>query len=275
MEASNDNPSVYTLHMFPFSLYSIMVMYTYVLGTEASDDGGRILLSNKLVNLHRDENISEEYLVKINSKGLVPTLTGGGLSQPMPESLDISYWLCSHYPRLLPEAKESKIRQLLRDLHAIQGQCLSIPKGRRMDKIPCDADEPLQRDDLSPEYRRALEYKQKLHRETLETALTDVMVAEAENQARALFQDVMTVYSAGDAWIFGNSPTILDAHLVPFIIRLLDCSRDDLVPESLQEYANKHAASGQWHRVMQGRPTMWNVSLGHVSDMAAEYNGLL
>ncbi len=31
-----------------------------------------------------------------------------------------------------------------------------------MDKIPCDADEPLQRDDLSPEYRRALEDKQKV-----------------------------------------------------------------------------------------------------------------
>lgn len=80
----------------------------------------------------------------------------------MPESLDISYWLCSHYPRLLPQANEPKIRQLLRDLHAIQGQCLSISKGKRMDRIPCDADELLQRQDISPDYRRALEYKQKV-----------------------------------------------------------------------------------------------------------------
>ncbi len=85
----------------------------------------------------------------------------------------------------------------------------------------------------------------------------------------------MTVRNAEDEWIFGNGPTVLDAHLVPFIIRRLDCNRDDLVPEALQEYAQKHAASVQWNYVMHGRPTMWNVSLGHVSDMAAEYNGPL
>ena len=71
MEAGKDDPSAYTLHMFPFSLYSIMVMYTYVLGNEALNDSGGIILSNKLVNLHRDENISEDYLAKINPKGLV------------------------------------------------------------------------------------------------------------------------------------------------------------------------------------------------------------
>lgn len=71
MGASNHDPSAYTLHMFPFSLYSIMVMYTYVLGNEGLANGGGIILSNKVVNLHRDENISEEYLAKINPKGLV------------------------------------------------------------------------------------------------------------------------------------------------------------------------------------------------------------
>ncbi len=83
----------------------------------------------------------------------------------------------------------------------------------------------------------------------------------------------MTAYTSGDEWIFGKSPTVLDGHLVPFITRLVDCQRDDLVPEALQKYAQRHAASSQWNRVMHGRPTMWNVSLGHVSDMAAEYTG--
>lgn len=71
MGADNNEPSAYTLHMFPFSLYSIMVIYTYVLGNEGSENGGGIILSNKVVNLHRDENVSEEYLAKINPKGLV------------------------------------------------------------------------------------------------------------------------------------------------------------------------------------------------------------
>lgn len=85
----------------------------------------------------------------------------------------------------------------------------------------------------------------------------------------------MTVYKAGDDWIFSDGATVVDAHLVPFIIRRMDCNRDDLVPEALQEYAKKHATSDQWDHVMRGRPTMWNVSLGHVSDMAAEYDGPL
>lgn len=98
---------------------------------------------------------------------------------------------------------------------------------------------------------------------------------EAEGQARRLFQTVTGLYTAGDAWVFGQAPTILDGHLVPFIVRLLDCQRHDLVPEALQEYAKGQAASSLWEQVMHGRPTMWNVSLGHVGDMAADYNGLL
>lgn len=83
----------------------------------------------------------------------------------------------------------------------------------------------------------------------------------------------MEIYQPGAAWIFGKKPTILDGHVVPFIARLLDCERQDLIPDALQNYATSQIASPQWHRVMHGRPTMWNPSLGHVSDMAAEYNG--
>lgn len=90
-------------------------------------------------------------------------LTGGSLSQPLPESLDISYWLCKSYANLLPKDHDRIVRNLLADLHKIQGLCLSITKGSRMDKLPCDADERLERDDLSPEYRQALQYKQKVY----------------------------------------------------------------------------------------------------------------
>ncbi|KAJ3497129.1 hypothetical protein NLG97_g2140 [Lecanicillium saksenae] len=273
MVPREDAMEIYTLHMFPFSLYSIMVMYTYVLGKDVSDGLGGVAISNKLVNLHRDENIDEDYLKRVNPKGLVPTLTGGSLTEPLPESLAISYWLSSHYPRLLPEAREKDIRQLLSDIHSIQGMCLSVERGTRMEKVPCDADEPLQRTDLSPEYRQALEYKQRIHRETLETALTDARVAEAENQTRTLFKNVSKIYRGEDNWIFGKNPTLLDGHLVPFIVRLLDCEREDLIPENLQNYAKRHAASPQWNRVMHAKPTRWNVSLGHVSDMAADYVG--
>lgn len=103
--------------------------------------------------------------------------------------------------------------------------------------------------------------------------MTDARVTEAEQQTRDLFQNVMKVYSSQAEWIFGQTPTVLDGHLVPFIVRLLDCQREDLIPEDLQTYAKRRAASPQWDLVMHGRPTMWNVSLGHVSDMASDYTG--
>lgn len=72
MTAQNDDQEAYTLRMFPFSLYSIMVMYTYVLGHDSAESGtSGVKLTNYLVNLHRDENIKEEYLRDINPKGLV------------------------------------------------------------------------------------------------------------------------------------------------------------------------------------------------------------
>lgn len=72
MVSNERSPEVYTLHMFPFSLYSIMVMYTYVLGRETEQSlATKLLLSRRLVNLHRDENIKQDYLLNINPKGLV------------------------------------------------------------------------------------------------------------------------------------------------------------------------------------------------------------
>lgn len=65
-------PQAYILHVFPFSLYSIMARFTYVLArsteSPASND---IVFENKLVNLHHDENIAEDYLVQVNPKGQV------------------------------------------------------------------------------------------------------------------------------------------------------------------------------------------------------------
>lgn len=66
--ASQD--TVYTLHYFPFSLYSIMARFGFEiaasLGPETSPK-----YQLKLVNLHEDEEVSEAYLTEVNSKGQV------------------------------------------------------------------------------------------------------------------------------------------------------------------------------------------------------------
>lgn len=67
MAAEND---VYTLHYFPFSLYSLMVRFALVVGRRLNPETAP-KVEIKLVNLHREENFSEQYLTLVNSKGQV------------------------------------------------------------------------------------------------------------------------------------------------------------------------------------------------------------
>lgn len=101
-------------------------------------------------------------------------------------------------------------------------------------------------------------------------------IHQAEEQARAFFAAVLNVYESNDdgdpLWLFGpeTGPTLLDAHVVPFIARLLDdqLKRDDLVPPALQEYAARVRQTGPaWEEATRGRPTMWSVGLGHAHLM--------
>jgi hypothetical protein len=59
----------YTLYYFPFSLFSIMVRYAIALGAESGDK--EMVIDQKIVNLHKDEHLSEWYLTEINAKGQV------------------------------------------------------------------------------------------------------------------------------------------------------------------------------------------------------------
>lgn len=68
MEAGNQD--VYTLHYFPFSVYSLMVRFGLVLGRRLNPATAPNV-EVKLVNLHREENLSEDYLAMVNPRGLV------------------------------------------------------------------------------------------------------------------------------------------------------------------------------------------------------------
>ncbi|CAN8106360.1 unnamed protein product [Discula destructiva] len=86
------------------------------------------------------------------------------------------------------------------------------------------------------------------------------------------FSALLEIYDDGDSpWLLGQDagPTLLDAHTVPFIARLLDArlKGDDLVPEKLREYAGRVMKRPEWDEVTRGRPTMWHVSFGHVHLM--------
>jgi hypothetical protein len=63
--------SEYVLYHFPFSPFSIMVRYAVSLRGEPSSAGETISIGEKIVNLHRDENLAEWYLLEVNPKGQV------------------------------------------------------------------------------------------------------------------------------------------------------------------------------------------------------------
>lgn len=159
----------YTLYIFPFSLYSIMVRFTIALG-RAYQHGNSPKLPPKvnleLVNLHLDDNLTQEYL-RINPKGQVPVLTSEG-REPLTESLDISNFICREYfPEMRPKDHEVEIDELLSKLHAIEGLSLSVKEERIKEDWTVEILDPgleklLARDDLSDEYKKALWFKKQL-----------------------------------------------------------------------------------------------------------------
>ncbi|KAK6197291.1 hypothetical protein LQW54_010753 [Pestalotiopsis sp. IQ-011] len=249
-----------------------MARYTHALGRAFSHEepDESININLKLVDIHRNGTITEDYLLNVNPKGQVPALTGGDLSAPLTDSLDISFWLCDHFPILLPDAHELAIRELLSRLHKFKGLSLSVTsKTDRHAGVPLpELYATLARSDISQEYRSALKYKKQFHRETQEPALREENVEAAERSATLLFADVLKIYTAQEngaaLWIFGETPTVLDAHLVPLIARLLDCERTDLVPTELQVYALAAMSRPEYQAVTHGRRTLWDVSVGHV-----------
>ncbi|KAE8143734.1 hypothetical protein BDV38DRAFT_2190 [Aspergillus pseudotamarii] len=92
------------------------------------------------------------------------------------------------------------------------------------------------------------------------------------DQARHLLSEVVVEYEKVNprgVWIFGNKtgPTVLDAHIVAFIARLIDIHLEDLVPPQLQTYAKAVMELPEWGTVMQGMPTVWNPSLGPIDQL--------
>lgn len=105
------------------------------------------------------------------------------------------------------------------------------------------------------------------------TALYHKSIQRAENRAKALFDSVVEEYRLrrdASPWLFGGDvgPTVLDAHIVPFITRVGEGGRARLVPDNLLQYARHAVTLPQWLEVTHGRRTMWDVSYGHVGLMS-------
>lgn len=106
-----------------------------------------------------------------------------------------------------------------------------------------------------------------LHSRTIEPE----HIAEVEAHVSAFMTDLATTIDTnkaeGSLWIFGQQPTILDAYVSALSIRLLDNSRQELLPASVQAYARAVEQSDEWKSVTHGRPTVYQASMGPVAEM--------
>jgi hypothetical protein len=74
--------------------------------------------------------------------------------------LDITWYLLDRYPDLLPQQREGNIRELLKAVHALNYFALSFPDRPQVAaSFVKNIQDRLARDDISDEYRNALEYK--------------------------------------------------------------------------------------------------------------------
>ncbi|GAD93099.1 conserved hypothetical protein [Paecilomyces variotii No. 5] len=295
----------YTLYSSPFSLYSMMARHTVQLGPTTQDARPPKKVTLNFINHKKDENLKEDYLVKVNPKGQVPSMTGNILAQPLTDSISISLYLAEkHYPAMLPAEHAAVIRDLLERFHAISGLSFSRknPTPEMMQYNPSPVEDILKRTDLSPEYRKALEAKLDLyvhcpsyvvefatiailssvsltdsgdhsHKNTNGVAFQPAIVAKARADLQAIFAEIIeqrrkSGASEGD-WTFGKKagPTVLDSHLLPLVLRCIEAGNGELVPQELQHWAEIKAKSPEWQKVMHGRPTTYHPSMGPVEDM--------
>jgi hypothetical protein len=63
--------AVHTLYHFQWSLFSLMARYTIALCGDPAEGVEPLIFDKKVVDLHRDENLSEEYLLNVNPNGQV------------------------------------------------------------------------------------------------------------------------------------------------------------------------------------------------------------
>ncbi|TQV93064.1 hypothetical protein V2A60_003624 [Cordyceps javanica] len=267
---SSDSEGDYTLHYFPFSLYSLMVRFALGLGRQLnSENAPRVQL--KFVNLQAQENLGEEYLTKVNSKGQVPSLTSTLLASGLSDSQQIAKWLCEKQPELVPAAHKETIDKLMEKMYSFHFKALNIPPEAAANGIPNVAAAMLEDSSISEKHRRALEIKSIFH-DTLHSRTIEAdHIAQVETHVSGFMAELAEMIeehkTEGSRWIFGQQPTILDAYASALMIRLLDNKRQELLPAGVQEYAKAVQASDEWNQITHGRPTVYDASMGPAADL--------
>lgn len=98
-------------------------------------------------------------------------------------------------------------------------------------------------------------------RATRAPVLAKEVVAVEESKACSFLSQIETLLAgseeSGSPWIFGTEdPTALDAHVVPFVARLIDVGRHWMLQDRVRAFAEHAFDADAWKEVMQGRKTV-------------------
>ena len=100
-------------------------------------------------------------------------------------------------------------------------------------------------------------------RNTRVPALDPAIVQGVEDSATMFLSKIKNVIESSQVdrspWMFGTKyPTALDAHVVPFIARLLDVGRERMLGDTVRLYAENIFQEEAWRKTMQGRKTVFS-----------------
>ncbi|KAI1209015.1 uncharacterized protein F4807DRAFT_107105 [Annulohypoxylon truncatum] len=263
--ASQDYSAPFTLYTYTCSICAIMVQMTYEMRGSPREGRPDLKLERKQVDIGPTgrEQLSEFYLLKVNPKGTVPVLVNEKLlDKPMPESVDISYYIADWYPSLLPPQHKQVIHELMEELHQISYKLLTFGTRTKFPEVAVNwMRERINRTDISDEYRKALEYKVGLTKGWADNH-SEADLAQNEDSTRAFCAKIVALMEKRPeqkdkfTYIFGPEPTVLDAHVVVFLGRLYDKGRLDLLPPTLVRWHEQLRKTDMWKRAVPAGTTL-------------------
>ena len=99
--------------------------------------------------------------------------------------------------------------------------------------------------------------------------LTPQIIQQEEEKAQTLLSKLTaarehTMRGSGTVWIHDTRcPTALDAHVIPFLARLNDVGRADMVGDTLKSYLSSFMNSEMSRELFGDENTMYNPHKGH------------
>ncbi|KAI1383404.1 uncharacterized protein F4822DRAFT_76606 [Hypoxylon trugodes] len=263
--ASKDLSTPFTLYSSTYSICAIMVQMTYELRGSPPEGRPDMKIDRKIIDIsHKGrEQLSEFYLLNVNPEGVVPVLVNDKvLGKPMPESVDISLYIADWYPSLLPSRHKQVIEELLDELHQISYKLLTFGTQTTFPTTSVAwLREQSQRPDISDAYRKALKYKESKISVWADNH-SEEDLAEAENRTRAFCAKIVALMEKRPdekdklTYIFGPEPTVLDAHVLPFLGRVYEKERLYLLPPTLVEWHKQFRETDLWKRAVPAGTTL-------------------